>query len=200
MAKNIHIHNDVAERTLDLLLGEFREKENWDKFIRIIVDLQQELEGVFSDLLTKVSLDTAEGAQLDQLGEIIGVLRGALTDDEYRELLIFQIALNRSSGEAEFIMQAVLILTDATRVHLIESFPAGMEIFTNGTVIPNLLKEKINDLAAGGVQIIYAAVGPEVPFSFDSELPTQYGKGYGWIDGGGSPVVDNAGGYAWAVS
>ncbi len=199
MAENIVIYDNVKERALDLLLGQFVGKQNWKKFIEIITGPLQELEYVFADLLLKVSLDSSFGAQLDQIGEIVGADRGSLDDDDYRNLLRFQIALNRSAGEAEFLMSALILLTEATRVQLIEEFPAAISLITNGTVIPPLLAEKMDELAAGGVQVIYVAPVPEIPFTFDSETSESYGLGYAWIDGSGELDGSGAGGYAWAV-
>lgn len=198
MAQDIQIYDNVSERTLNLRLGQFKGKDNWKTFIEIITKPLQELEYVFKDLLLDVSLDTSEGTQLDQLGEIIGALRGSFNDADYLEWLKFQIALNRSAGEAEFLMSALILLTNATRVQIIEEFPAALSLFTNGDIIPLLLKEKMDDLAAGGVQVIYVAQADITPFTFESETSEDYGLGYDWMDGASNPV-DTGGGYAWAI-
>lgn len=198
MAQNIQIYDDVKERTLALLLGQFKGKTNWEKVIKVITAPLQELELVFKDLLLDVALNTAKGTQLDQLGEIIGALRGSLNDKDYLDFLKFQIALNRSAGETEFLIFALLLITDATRVQLIEHFPAALSLFTNGDNIPPLLLKKMDDLAAGGVQVIYVAQADIIPFTFASETSEDYGLGYDWIDGTSNPV-NTGGGYAWAL-
>jgi len=198
MAQNIQIYDDVKERTLALLFGQFKGKDNWKTFIEIITEPLQELEYVFKDLLLEVSLSTAQGTQLDQLGEIIGLLRGSYNDKDYLEWLKFQIALNRSAGEAEFLISALILFTNASYVQLIEEFPAALSLFTNGNIIPNDLRERMDDLAAGGVQVIYVAQADIIPFTSESETSEDYGLGYDWIGGSGFPV-DTGGGYAWAL-
>lgn len=197
MTEDIKIYDDVLQRTLNLLLGQFREKENWEKFIKVIIEPLQELEYVYEDLLLEVSLDTSEGAQLDQLGQIIGALRGSLNDEDYRELLKFVAALNKSAGEPEFLISALKQLTSATIVQLIEVFPAALFLYTNGTIIPDNLRQKMDDLALGGVAVLYIIVGTDPSFVFDGS--PEKGFGYGWINGTGTLVTDNAGQYSWAI-
>lgn len=62
-------HQDLA---ISRLIVQFRESENLVGYIRALLQEGNDLEQVFQDILTKRSLDTAEGAQLDIIGEIVG--------------------------------------------------------------------------------------------------------------------------------
>lgn len=65
-------HRDLAQSRL---ATQFREATNLINYIRSLLREADNLETVFQDLMNDRSLDTAEGAQLDILGEIVGLAR-----------------------------------------------------------------------------------------------------------------------------
>ena len=62
-------HQDVA---IERLAVQFRESPNLIGYIRALLQEGEDLEQVFQDILCSRSLDAAEGAQLDVIGEIVG--------------------------------------------------------------------------------------------------------------------------------
>lgn len=92
-----------------------------------------ELEDVFFELLENRWLDTAEGAQLDILGEILDLDRYGRDDESYRTLLNLKVEINTSSGTPEIIIKAVKLLYGATEVIYSPAYPAGFNIDHNGT-------------------------------------------------------------------
>lgn len=60
------------DRAISRLAVQFRESPNLIGYIRALLQENEDLEQVFQDILCKRSLDTAENAQLDVIGEIIG--------------------------------------------------------------------------------------------------------------------------------
>ena len=111
MTVSIDFFDNVSERTKDLLLSQFKNRENFGKFLDVINAQWQQLEYVLKDIYDKTrNLDAAIGAQLDGIGEIIGLRRANLDDEHYRSALRFQILLNNSGGESEFLIYALQYL------------------------------------------------------------------------------------------
>lgn len=62
-------HGDLAESRL---ATQFNESTNLINFIRTLLNGSQDLEAVFHDLLDNRWIDTAEGVQLDVIGDLVG--------------------------------------------------------------------------------------------------------------------------------
>lgn len=62
-------HQDKA---IDRLAVQFRESPNLIGYIRALLQENEDLEQVFQDILCERSINTAVGAQLDIIGEIVG--------------------------------------------------------------------------------------------------------------------------------
>lgn len=71
----------------------------------------QEVEVALQALLTERSVSTAIGTQLDQLGAIVGQIRGNATDDGYRLLIHARIKINNSSGTGPELLDVFSGLT-----------------------------------------------------------------------------------------
>ncbi|UAV84552.1 hypothetical protein PHB09_056 [Pseudomonas phage PHB09] len=60
---------------------QFKNKRNYDKYLQLLLSGKVELQKVVKDTMQLRSLDTAVGAQLDTIGEIVGRPRGLVTSD-----------------------------------------------------------------------------------------------------------------------
>ena len=140
----------------------------------------QELEKVFSDLYYLRSLDHAIGVQLDGIGDLVGQPRNGLPDDEYRGAIKFRIFLNKSSGEPETLVALVSFITDADKVRIWEIPNATVQLFTDGSFIPENIVEATEAVASAGVNIEYIGasygVSPMVVVE-DGETTAEYGMG-----------------------
>lgn len=118
------------------------------------------------------------GAQLDGLGQIIGLERNpGESDSSYRQRLKDQVFINVSSGTPEEMIRIIASLTNATEVRYMDMFPAGFILVTNGINFPspiNDLNIAIQSASPAAVQSvpIYATFGVAKPFVFgnDSEI------------------------------
>lgn len=140
------------------LITQFKGSSRLHALIKSYVDQIQELEIAAYTLLTDRAIDTAEGAQLDGIGEIVGLRRGGLTDDEYRVRLAVQIRLNLSSGTIEDIAYVGNLITGDI-VEINEYFPATiLVVIYSLTADPALVQRIINEARAAGVQtqIVYS--------------------------------------------
>jgi len=132
---------DHAERALDRLAAQFRDKPRIAAILNALSAEVQEVENMLFDLLNKRSIDGGEGVQLDKLGTIVGQPRRGRTDAEYRPALRARIRINLAQGQPNEIIAAIKFATDATYVRLYEFFPASFLLDFTGTVLdtPDLL-------------------------------------------------------------
>jgi hypothetical protein len=77
----------------------------------------QDLEDTLWALLEQADLENAEGAQLDQIGELVLLPRGVLSDDAlYRPLLRAGIRARRSAGTGEDLLAIATLALQGTGI------------------------------------------------------------------------------------
>lgn len=72
---------DYLQEARDRSTEQFKNKEVFDKYVQLIIEQQFAIQQVFKDLLQKRSIDTATGATLDIIGEIVGQPRELISAD-----------------------------------------------------------------------------------------------------------------------
>jgi hypothetical protein len=167
-----YISNHAA-RTVGLLIEQFRrERPLINAYITAIAKQCQEVEDALFDLLRFRSIGTANAAQLDEIGAIVGLARTG-GDDLYRSDLYFQVFLNNSNGEPETIIAAAQRITKAMQVLYDEVSPARIIItlrFVLG-IIQNNFPAKMKTLKAGGVALQVQINNYQLPFIFSELIP-----------------------------
>lgn len=172
------------ERAISLLVAQFQEKlpdgslTNFQTLIKILIKPAQDLEDVKWQLKTERWLQTSVGKQLDLLAELFNLSRNiGETDEDFRERIIFQIFILKSSGTPEEIIKALIFFTDASYVIFKDIFPAYFELETDGEKLPNPpndLNEAIFQISPAGVN--YAPIvltnSNEIIFQFSGDLIT----------------------------
>ena len=63
---------DYLQEARDRVTEQFSGKDVFDRYLQLMLNANIELQEVFKDLMQKRSLDTATGAQLDIIGDIVG--------------------------------------------------------------------------------------------------------------------------------
>lgn len=76
-------YNDFVADAEDLITTQFQDKDVFNRYLRLLKTSTQELLGVFRDLMQKRDIDSATGAQLDIIGEIVGQPRVLINTDLY---------------------------------------------------------------------------------------------------------------------
>jgi len=186
------INTNYCARNEQRLIEQFEEKPNLLGLLCSLVTPMQELEFVYQDLWNKRWLDTAEGEQLDGLGEIVGVSRNGKNDADYRIAIRFQIAVNMSNGEWETMLAVTKELTDATTVRIIEDFPAGIILLTDGANIPVGIIGMLEQSAPAGVRLTLYSTYLELPqFAYEIETSTPDPDGGGYAE----PTETDSGGH-----
>lgn len=164
------------ERAIALLASQFRgEKANGDltnlqKMIKAISIEFQQLEDVNFELKTLRWLSTSLGAQLDELGIILGLPRNINESDEsYRERLQFQIYINTSSGTPEDVIRVLSFFTQSSHIGYFERRTAFFQMETNGLKFPvpaNNLNDAIFSVSPAGINYCPVVATYNVPISF----------------------------------
>ena len=178
------------QREVALLASQFQvptpsgERTNLQKLIYAIVQQAQEYQTQENNLINLRALDTAQGAQLDGIGQIVGLARvpgqpdDSLTIDGvyvigYREALQFQIFVNEVDGTPEEMIYILKFLTHATKVWYWEVYPAAYQMATDGLVFPanpGDLTAAIQNSTGAGINFIGVTATYNVnPFVFSSD-------------------------------
>lgn len=72
---------EYLEEARESVTSYLKDKEVFDKYLQLIIEEQYQLQAVFKDLIQKRSIDTATGATLDIIGEIVGQPRELISAD-----------------------------------------------------------------------------------------------------------------------
>lgn len=162
-----------------------------EKLLYCWVEEAQELDAAAFEVLTETTLDTAVGAQLDGLGQIIGIERRGASDDRYRCCLKAQISINLASGTIPEILHIVgLVVGPDIQLTLTEGPVLEFYLRADGT-LPIGLGPEVADIV-----FRIKAVSVHGVFSWSQKAPVFA------LDGAGGSKLD--GGYylrtAWRNS
>lgn len=146
-----------------------KDQPNLAAFLTAVVAPVQDIEDAMQQLLTERSIDTAVGAQLDDIGAIVGQPRNGLADDVYRRYVRARIMTNRSRGIVEDILQVARLVLDDPNVTLtLRTWGYAGFNLTLGAV------ETADDLAAIVLAFVKDAssAGVRVTLSYSETDPT----------------------------
>ena len=111
----------------------------------------QSIEDVSLEVLTGVWPLTAVGVQLDVIGDVVGQLRGTLTDDEYRLAILGRIFVNKGDGQLPQFFELLQILGVAEQIRAYEFYPAAFEVGSSQVTYPDVFGDLVGDLSPAGV-------------------------------------------------
>lgn len=196
MYEQITDHSDAAK---DRQVWQYKGKTNFDNLIEIHAERMQKLENVLYDMLTKRAISTAEGIQLDRLGEYLEVDRDGLGDEPYRTQLFSAASKLRKAGQVEVMLSTLRSLTGKP-VSLLQAFPATMlmHVFvdTLGELTDeDLISETMQTVRSGGVKLDIGVQLNSTAFVFqsDSILGGSENSGFATLidgtDGGNFPQL-----------
>lgn len=145
-------------------------------FITPFINQVQEIENMLDDLRKKRWVFSAEGIQLDGIGDIVGLERNGMTDDAYRVAIINKILLNISSGQPEALIEYLNYIL-AGDSELIELQPATVKIQIHEFPSPLNILTTLNSLRPIGVSL-------EIIYIEDNNLAFNFGDENGFISDG----------------
>ncbi len=97
-------------------------RTNMEKLLAALLAPFNDLELALQQLLLLRSIYVATGVQLDAIGKLVGQVRGALVDEDYRRFLFARIATNRAIGKRRNQIQiAKLVLNNSAARVVVET-------------------------------------------------------------------------------
>jgi hypothetical protein len=170
------------QQALERVLEQYKDKPRIVFLLSQFVQQVQDLEDTLIDMLDKTWINTAEGAQLDELGILLNTTRGGFSDAVFRTRLNAAIVRYTSSGRPEQVLSAISLLSQAGTVILEELYPAEVRLTAIGAVAPagtfDELRAGINGSLAAGVNYSALVISTTTPFVFDGD-PFPTGAGFG---------------------
>lgn len=173
MSEPVHNTNHATE-IVDLLIQQFKNDPGMTGFASIFGAKVQEIEDALWQLYTLRGIDTALGAQLDNLGKVIGYPRQGLSDNDYRLRLKAKIALNRDSGTTAEILSIFGLLLPTLSLQLTETPPGGFELHVVGVIPGTISVSELGAILQSAraacieAQLIYSPVIPANTFTYDT--------------------------------
>lgn len=170
------IAKDIVEDGLSLLLPQFRRSNRLRGLVKSVLVNLQEVDDVALQIRDNTGILTAVGAQLDVLGKLIGLLRGGLSDEEYRQQLLVEISINRATGSPESILNMLRLVTGSNLVTITESYPAAI-IVTAPEGSERINQNLLDKLSPAGVRMtLLGTVTPVIwtPSNINPETNTPY--------------------------
>lgn len=162
---------DHVAQALNRLLEQYR-RPRMQSLIRAIVQHVQKLENALYSLNAgrQIYQGNAYGAQLDGVGEIVGVKRNGLEDPEYLVVILGTIAENYSDTTAPVMLNIVQTVFEATKVFIKDpnstlgtSQPAQVAFGVGSPEFPESLYTIIE-------QIVKSSVGAAIAVSYISSF------------------------------
>ena len=156
---------------LNRLLQQYKDKDSIRAIVSAKTEQDQVLEDVFQDLENFRGIDTATGVQLDGLGDILGIERQGLNDEDYRARLKVKVVQNVSNGEPDRLINVYRFLLNATQIQYQEHYPAGVAMMANAPITPGmetLIYREIQKISPAGVRVDYiGSYDPDDAFAFE---------------------------------
>lgn len=178
---------------LKRLLVQFHGQPNIEGILRSYLNQAQEIEVMLFALMAERYVRTAVGVQLDGVGKIVGELRAARVDDDYRVAIIGRIARNSADSKTEDIIALFVLLLPghtfdvqdgpgpaAFTVRIEEALPA-----TPPNPSPAVLNQQLQEAKGGGVgaTLLWSEVDADETFTFADGDTLQASTTQGYADG-----------------
>ncbi len=119
---------DHLARMRARLITQYRGLPTLDAFLHALGDQMNDIEEVFGQILSQLTLQNATGAQLDAFGLLLGQGRNGLGDDDFRTIIQARIVQYQGNGTIEDIIQILLALGGSSSMQLNEYFPARFQV------------------------------------------------------------------------
>ena len=160
--------------------------------------IQTTLEGTLAAIEAVIAsreLATAAGAQLDGIGQIVGLTRpDGATDETYRALIYVQISILRSSGTYEQVYEATALLSTplggtTPKIEIVEMFPCSLYIviYQSVAAINSSIDAALQSASAAPVNIsVVTTDGNQTPFRFGGIISS------GLLTLNGLPLIVNS--------
>ncbi len=127
---NYYNYTDVAAYRLTSYL---KEDNQPTAIAQAFVKTFRDLEQIHHELLRMLDINNATGKGLDAFGEIVGLSRAGMSDDDYREAIRAKRFSSAGSGTPEEIKSSLSNIVTGGRVTLVEHYPAAYVAYITNT-------------------------------------------------------------------
>lgn len=176
---------DHAQRAVDSLMSALRSKARVAALASALGVRAQLVEDALWAVLT-LSIDSAEGAQLDQFGAIVGQPRSALDDADYRPVLRAAIRARRSCGTGpDVIAVCKLALGTVPFVFTASGATVCVELMDTPPFNPQVLADLVEIAVGAGIGYCVVAPADDIAdaFTFSTDTLLELADGArGWDD------------------
>lgn len=179
----------IYDKVVKLLPEQYKSAENLNKVLSIFGDEVDELLTAIAQVKASLYINSAVGIQLDLIGVIIDLKRNALTDETYREEIIFKIFQNVSIARVEDLIFILKTVTQATLIVYSDDPPAAYTIYTDGSTINGNLNDFMDKVSGGGISVSVYMGLEETPLVF----PLLHTTEADLIDNNDNNIVTNIG-------
>lgn len=176
----------------ELFIHRFQDKPRLASLLCALLEGVQDFEDAAWGVLVGRWLDTAVGAQLDGIGQIVNLPRAGWLDETYRALLRAQVLVLRSSGTWNDLYRVIVAMGLSAEIFE-EHYPAAISIVLDApTSAPNALEAfrflERTRAAAVRLQLEYPTVDPDESFTYASTSSPEpsASQGYGDAVAGGT--------------
>ena len=155
-----------------LLLSQFQNGSNIPEFLGVFLAEVQALETAAVQSIAKRWLMQATGWALEQIGELVGMPRptGLTDDNQYRILILTQIAANISNGTLPELYN-ILRSMELTNVDIWEVYPASLTVnYTPNTLITPAQIREVLERATHPISFDITAIQDSTPFGFEGDF------------------------------
>jgi hypothetical protein len=157
------------------LIPEYQASPRMRDWIDAYLEQVDSLEDVALELLAMRSVYTAEGVQLDTIGDIVQQPRGDLGDDEYRVFLIGKIYANFADGQMPQIYHLLVTLLKHETVQIHEYWPAAIAVYADGVIYHDTINRLLYLMVGGGINYTFefSAVSHANAFVFSNVVDAE---------------------------
>ena len=161
----------ILDSWIEDIPQQFKSKKNIGVLIRAFSRQMDELRVVFDDLKNKTDIDTAEGKNLDRVGDIVVLSRKdateilrqktdeVLSDENYRKALHYKLMKNTSECTYDDIMQSIFTIWNVDKIKYYEDpeHPAriSLRLETSDIDAKDPAIGRVFPLKPAGVAILY---------------------------------------------
>ena len=162
---------DHLAQAKERLFEQYKNKAKLGYLIEGLLIEIQTLEDVYNTLGTERGIRDAVGAQLDLIGEIVGLPRPPGTNDtDYLFLLRTKIIQNLNEGTPEEFIAAAKFFTGLTDFFYSEVYPAAVDYYVYTPLDPAealIIKNRLQRFLPVTVSLDAFGFIPATPFLFD---------------------------------
>lgn len=164
----IRVNENYTEDVNSLITDQFANKEYYLKFIELLIHVQQDFQRLLVQLATSRRLPLAEGEQLTEIGNQLGLTRTTDDDNDFRAAIYLSSIKRTSDGTRDSIANALKIST-GEYPYLYAGLYHSVDVTINGEIFPSYetINEVVNLLPVNtNYRILKSPINGSKPFGF----------------------------------